>query len=87
MASGVTARRALSLAGIIGPAGFIGAWMLGALLAGPSYSSIDDAISRLLAFSVVAETNGFFQRLGLSATDLWIVASVSTVRGMLQSSP
>lgn len=187
----------LALGGVVGPVGFISAWIVGAILAGPSYSSIDDAISRLaaaeaetrmvmnagfvvfgvalpcyalalretlsgwawmtaastglatlgvaalpldvsdsvdqwhgvaagigyvtlaltpflafrplrsrhhdvlafagivagvtsalcLALSIWAEANGFFQRLGLTATDTWLIASVPTLRALLQSSP
>lgn len=198
IACAVTAHRTLALGGIVGPAGFISAWITGALLSGPDYSSIDDAISRLaaagadtrmimntgftvfgvalpcyamalraalpgwawvpaaatglatlgvaalpldvsasvdqwhgiaagigyvtlaltpflayqplrsgghdrlafaglvagvtsvvcLALSVAAEANGFFQHLGLTATDIWLIASVPTVRRSLaQSSP
>lgn len=36
---------------MIGPLGFIAAWVLGALLTSQDYSSIDDAISRLAARS------------------------------------
>ena len=38
-----------TLGGVIGPAGFIGAWVIGAAATSAPYSSIDDAISRLAA--------------------------------------
>ncbi len=41
--------RTASLGGVIGPAGFIGAWVIGAAVTSAPYSSIDDAISRLAA--------------------------------------
>jgi hypothetical membrane protein len=41
--------RTAALGGIIGPAGFVGAWVIGAIATASSYSSIDDAISRLAA--------------------------------------
>lgn len=41
--------RIASLGGVIGPAVFIGAWVVGAAVTSASYSSIDDAISRLAA--------------------------------------
>ncbi len=41
--------RAAALAGVIGPAAFIGAWSIGAAVTNREYSSIDDAISRLAA--------------------------------------
>lgn len=41
--------RTTALGGVIGPAGFIGAWVIGAAVTSSSYSSIDDAISRLAA--------------------------------------
>lgn len=41
--------RSAALGGVIGPAGFIGAWAAGAAVTSVSYSSIDDAISRLAA--------------------------------------
>ncbi len=41
--------RTASLGGVIGPAGFIGAWVIGAAVTSSPYSSIDDAISRLAA--------------------------------------
>ena len=39
--------RTAALGGVIGPAGFIGAWVIGAAATDASYSSIDDAISQL----------------------------------------
>ena len=42
-----TPSRTAALGGIIGPAGFIGAWVVGSAVAGSPYSPIDDAISRL----------------------------------------
>ena len=41
--------RNAALGGVIGPAGFIGAWAIGAAATSAPYSSIDDAISRLAA--------------------------------------
>lgn len=41
--------RTAALGGLIGPAGFIGAWVIGAAVTSAPYSSIDDAISRLAA--------------------------------------
>jgi len=41
--------RTAALGGVIGPAGFIGAWVVGAAATSAPYSSIDDAISRLAA--------------------------------------
>ncbi len=41
--------RTAALGGVVGPAGFIGAWVLGAAVTSAPYSSIDDAISRLAA--------------------------------------
>ncbi len=41
--------RTATLGGVIGPAGFIGAWVIGAAATSAPYSSIDDAISRLAA--------------------------------------
>jgi hypothetical membrane protein len=41
--------RTAALGGVIGPAGFIGAWAIGAAVTSAPYSSIDDAISRLAA--------------------------------------
>ena len=41
--------RTAALGGVIGPAGFIGAWVVGAAVTSAPYSSIDDAISRLAA--------------------------------------
>jgi hypothetical membrane protein len=41
--------RISALGGIIGPIGFIGAWVVGSATTAAPYSSIDDAISRLAA--------------------------------------
>ena len=41
--------RTAALGGVIGPAGFISAWVIGAAATSAPYSSIDDAISRLAA--------------------------------------
>lgn len=41
--------RTAALGGVVGPAGFIGAWVIGAATTSAPYSSIDDAISRLAA--------------------------------------
>ena len=41
--------RTAALGGLIGPAGFISAWVIGAATTSVPYSSIDDAISRLAA--------------------------------------
>lgn len=41
--------RTAALGGVIGPAGFIGAWVIGAAATSAPYSSIDEAISRLAA--------------------------------------
>lgn len=41
--------RTAALGGVIGPAGFVGAWVIGAAVTSSPYSSIDDAISRLAA--------------------------------------
>lgn len=41
--------RTTALGGVIGPAGFIGAWVIGAAVTSAPYSPIDDAISRLAA--------------------------------------
>jgi hypothetical membrane protein len=41
--------RTPALGGVIGPAGFIGAWVISATVTSARYSSIDDAISRLAA--------------------------------------
>ena len=41
--------RVAALAGVVGPAAFIGAWSVGAAVTSREYSSIDDAISRLAA--------------------------------------
>ena len=41
--------RTAALGGVIGPAGFIGAWVIGAAATSAPYSSIDDAISQLAA--------------------------------------
>ncbi len=40
-------RRAAALAGIAGPAAFVGAWVTGGLLRDDGYSPVSDAISRL----------------------------------------
>lgn len=42
----------LTLGGVLGPIAFIAAWVVGAAIAGPGYSSVDDAISRLAAVDV-----------------------------------
>jgi hypothetical membrane protein len=44
-----SAVRTAALGGVIGPAGFIGAWAISAVATSAPYSSIDDAISRLAA--------------------------------------
>ena len=44
-----TSVRTAALGGVIGPASFIGAWVVGAAVTSAPYSSIDDAISRLAA--------------------------------------
>lgn len=44
-------------------------------------AAIVSAIS--LALSLVVDANGLFQRLGLTATDLWIISSVPVVRSLL----
>jgi len=41
--------RRLAVGGVIGPVGFIGAWLTGAATTSIDYSSVDDAISRLAA--------------------------------------
>lgn len=41
--------RTATLGGVIGPAGFISAWVVGAAVTTAPYSSIDDAISQLAA--------------------------------------
>lgn len=41
--------RTAALGGVIGPVGFIGAWIIGAAMTEAPYSSLDDAISRLAA--------------------------------------
>ena len=41
--------RTAALGGVIGPVGFIGAWVIGAAATSAPYSWIDDAISRLAA--------------------------------------
>ena len=41
--------RTAALGGVIGPAGFIGGWVVGAVATSAPYSSVDDAISRLAA--------------------------------------
>jgi hypothetical protein len=41
--------RAAAIGGIVGPASFIGAWVIGGLVAGADYSPVDDPISRLAA--------------------------------------
>jgi hypothetical membrane protein len=41
--------RTATLGGVIGPAGFIGAWVIGAATTSAPYSPIEDAISRLAA--------------------------------------
>ena len=60
--------RTAMLGGVIGPAGFIGAWVVGSVVADAPYSAIDDAISRLAA--VGADTRGLmtagFVTFGLS---------------------
>ena len=60
--------RTAALAGVIGPTGFIGAWVIGAAATSSQYSSIDDAISRLAA--VGSDTRGLmtagFVTFGLS---------------------
>ncbi len=43
--------RTAALGGVIGPAGFIGAWVIGAAATSAPYSSIDDAISQLASVS------------------------------------
>lgn len=44
------------------------------------------AISAIaLPISLAVDANGLFQRIGLTASDLWIVASVPTIRKMLDS--
>jgi hypothetical protein len=48
--------RTAILGGVIGPAGFVGAWVVGAALTSAPYSSVDDAISRLAA--VGTDTHG-----------------------------
>jgi hypothetical protein len=48
--------RTAALGGVIGPVGFIGAWVVGSAVDGGSYSPIDDAISRLAA--VGSDTRG-----------------------------
>jgi hypothetical protein len=48
-------RRALALGGLVGPAGFLGAWVVGGALT-TGYSPVEDAISRLAA--VDASTRG-----------------------------
>ncbi|MCD9624083.1 DUF998 domain-containing protein [Rhabdothermincola salaria] len=44
-----TACRVAALGGLVGPAAFIGAWLVGGAVAGAGYSPVDDAISRLAA--------------------------------------
>lgn len=60
--------RTASLGGVIGPVAFIIAWVIGAAVTSESYSSIDDAISRLAA--VGSDTRGLmtagFVTFGLS---------------------
>ncbi len=46
MARGRTQREAAG--GLIGPVGFVGAWIIGGLIK-PDYSPVEDAISRLAA--------------------------------------
>lgn len=41
--------RTTTIGGVLGPTGFIGAWVIGAAATSAPYSSIDDAISRLAA--------------------------------------
>lgn len=48
--------RAAGLAGVIGPAVFIGAWSISAAVTSSDYSSIDDAISRLAAVDADTRT-------------------------------
>ena len=45
----VSDRRVAALGGIVGPVGFVGAWIASAAITSMPYSSIDDAISRLAA--------------------------------------
>jgi hypothetical protein len=44
-----TAWRAAALGGLVGPAAFIGAWVVGGIVAGEAYAPWEDAISRLAA--------------------------------------
>jgi len=62
-----TARTA-ALGGVIGPAGFIGAWVVGAAATSAPYSSIEDAISRLAAVGIDTRwiMTGGFVVFGLS---------------------
>ena len=41
--------RAAAVGGIVGPVGFVGAWVTGAIVTSMTYSPFDDAISRLAA--------------------------------------
>jgi hypothetical membrane protein len=74
--------RAAALGGVIGPAGFIGAWVIGAAVTSAPYSSVDDAISRLGA--VGADTRWLmtagFVTFGLSLP-VYAWALRSTVAG------
>jgi len=74
--------RTAALGGVIGPAGFIGAWVIGAAATSAPYSSIDDAISRLAA--VGSDTRwlmtGGFVTFGL-ALPVYAWALRSTVPG------
>ena len=60
--------RTATLGGVIGPAGFIGAWVIGATTTSAQYSSIDDAISRLAAVGSDSRwlMTGGFVTFGLS---------------------
>jgi Protein of unknown function (DUF998) len=51
-----SAHRLAAVGGIVGPAAFIGAWVVAGSIAGGGYSPIDDPISRLAA--VGADTRG-----------------------------
>ena len=47
--NGAALRRNAAIGGVLGPAAFVGAWVVGALTTDAEYSMIDDPISRLAA--------------------------------------
>jgi hypothetical membrane protein len=78
----VMSPRRAALGGVVGPAAFIGAWIVGAATTSVPYSSIDDAISRLAAIGADTRslmTAGFI--VFGAALPVYSASLKATVRG------